>query len=420
VLQAVAVADHMQRPLVLLAPILPAATGNGLAMRAGAQLQALSARYDGRLVVVPVAGGSADTRWAGQFATTTRVVAPGDAADRRAAAAVLVGSAMWRDRLGRAEPLPHAVTYASPALAARVAVAAGGPGGARVHALRAYLAPLAVAVAEQLGASPTTLDLDDDDEHALSLEGRADEAAAYGRVIATFGPELAWLSLAAPEDARRVADRHGLRTAVVPNSVAVSPEIVGRTRAATGQVRLLFVGNLSYGPNAEAAELLVMRVLPRARRLVDARVTVELVGSFEPGSPVAELAGRDGVELRGHVDDLDDAYARASIAVLALEQGSGTRIKLLEALAAGVPVVTTAVGASGIDVEDGRHVLIAEGADAQARAVARIACDEPLAAALVRAGRALVSDRYEREAVGRQLVRLMEEVSDDEVDRSEL
>jgi polysaccharide biosynthesis protein PslH len=394
------------RALLLLAPVMPAATGNGLAMRAGAQLVALAADYDVSVVVVPVAGGSLDAAWAERHAASVGIVLPGTPEALRAGITQLVGNAAWRDRLRRSEPFPVAVTYAGPALAAAVTESAGGLGRARVHALRAYLAPLAVAVAERVEAPWTTLDLDDDDEHLLAGEGRRAEAQAYARILQTFGREFAWLSLASAEDAARVAKRHGLPTAVVPNSVAVASEPSGRSRREGGRASLLFVGNLTYGPNAEAAEELVCEILPRVRRLVPWPVGVELVGSFEPGGRVAELAGRDGVAVRGQVADLEDAYARADAAVVPLERGSGTRIKLLEAMAAGVPVVTTTIGAAGLGAEAGRHLVIAEGATGLAAAAARVLLDEPLAAALVHEARAFVAQRFSSEVVGRQLRRL--------------
>jgi glycosyltransferase involved in cell wall biosynthesis len=394
------------RALLMLAPVMPAPTGNGLAMRAGAQLRALSERYDVMVVVVPVAGGSLDAAWAERHASSVEVVVDGDPAELRAGLMRLVGDATWRDRLRRSEPFPAAVAAAGPALAGAVAAAAGGIRQARVHALRSYLAPLAVAVSELVDAPWTTLDLDDDDEHLLTQEGRRDEAEAYGRILATFGPEFRWLSLAAAGDAARVAERHGLPTAVVPNSVTVPPVPGGRSRREAGRASLLYVGNLTYGPNAEAAELLAREILPHVRRLTGRTVGAVLAGRFEAGGRVEALGACDGVEVRGHVDDLDDVYARADVAVVPLERGSGTRIKLLEALAAGVPVVTTAVGAAGLGAEHGRHLLIADNAGDLAAAAAQVLLDERLAGELARQGRAFVEQRFSGAAVGRQLLEL--------------
>jgi glycosyltransferase involved in cell wall biosynthesis len=388
-------------------------------MRVGAQLCALSACYDVRVVVVPVAGGSRDTTWAERYASSVAMVVPGEAAELRAGSARLVADAVWRERLARTQPVPPAVTYASPVLAPAVAAAAGEIRSARVHAVRLYVAPLAVALAEQIGAPWSTLDLDDDEVHVFEQEGRHDDAQAFRRILETFGPEFAWLSLAAPEDAARVAERHGLRTAVIPNSVSVRPGAAGRSRRKSGKRVLLFVGNLTYAPNAEAAELLVSEILPRVRSLVDGEIAVELVGAFQTGSPVAALAAHEGVKLRGYVDDLQKAYARADLTVVPLARGTGTRIKLLEALAEGVPVVTTAVGAAGLGAEDGRHLLIAEGADALAAAVARVLGDAGLAAELAREGRSFVERCFSSDVVAAQL-RALATALDDEPARREV
>jgi len=390
-------------------------------MRVGAQLRALGERYDVRVVVVPVAGGPAVTAWAEGFASSIATVRPGDAAELRIASARLVADAAWRERLRRAQPFPAPVTYASPVLAAAVCASAGESGGARVHAIRASLAPLAVAVAERLGAPWATLDLDDDDEHLLEQEGRPEEAAAYGRLLETFCPEFAWVSLASEADAARVARRHGLRTVVIPNSVTLPVEPRERPRRPGGTYSLLFVGNLTYGPNIEAAELLAGVILPRVRALVDRAVALELVGRCEPGGAVEALAAGEGVTVHGHVDDLAGSYARADAVVVPLLRGSGTRIKLLEALAAGVPAVTTPVGAAGLDAQDGTHLLIAEGAGALAAAVARVLLDGSLAGALARDGRAFVERGFSSEVVGRRLADLTAALdSGDEAARPEI
>jgi polysaccharide biosynthesis protein PslH len=394
--------------LLLLTPIMPAETGNGLAMRAGMQLRALSARYEVRVVVIPVSGGSSDTAWAERHASSVRVVRP-DPVALRAGAARLMASAVWRERLQRSEPFPAAVKFASPALAAAVAEAAGA-GSPRVHALRAYLAPVALAVAEHVGAPWRTLDLDDDDVHRLASEGSDDAARAYERLLATFGGEFAWVSLASAEDAARVTGRLGLRTTVVANAVAIPAEVGGRSQRAPGQRLLLLVGNLTYSPNIDAAERLVRELLPRVRRLVDETVAVEIVGRFEAGGPIEALAAEPGVTVRGYVDDLAAAYARADLAVVPLTEGSGTRIKLLEAFAAGVPVVTTPIGAAGLEVEDGRHLLLASDADALAAAIARVLSDEQLAEDLARNARALAEQRFGAEVVGGRLRALMQEL----------
>jgi polysaccharide biosynthesis protein PslH len=394
--------------LVLLAPIVPAPTGNGLAMRVAMQLASLSEAHDVRLVVVPVAGGRTDTAWAERNATSVAVLAPGDRDALRSGTVELVSNARWRARLRRCEPLPHAAALAGPGMMGAAATAAGDPLGARVHACRAYLAPLAVAVAERLGASRVTLDLDDDDERFFDALGVHEEARAYERLVATFGPEFAWVALAAPVEAQAIASRHGLRTVVLPNAVQVG-SVRSSQRRDHAALRLLFVGNLSYGPNVEAAEILVLEVLPALRHLLAQDVLVELVGGHEPAGSVAALGAVAGVELSGYVDDLQAAYARADVVVAPLRESAGTRIKLLEAFAAGVPVVTTAAGAAGLPVSDGHEVLLGESPAELADAIARLVADPIITANIAGAARALVVRAFSWEVVGRRLRELVSE-----------
>lgn len=392
--------------LVLLSPIAPAPTGNGLAMRAGMQLEALGVHYDVRLVVVPVAGGPSDLAWAKRHAVSADVVEPADPATLRRGTVELLRDPAWRARLSRAEPLPGRARLASPALAAGV-TASLSTAGAPVHAIRAYLAPLAVAVAERIGAPWSTLDLDDDDERLLGEQTYGEEARAYGRLVATFGDAFAWLSLASPDEAAAVAERHGLRTVVVPNAVAVEPAVAIRSPRGRSPLTLLFVSNLSYGPNVAAAETLASQVLPRVRRALGQEVRANLVGRYERGGRVEALAALDGVELAGYVDDLRSVYDHADVVVAPLEHGAGTRIKVLEALAFGVPVVTTRAGAAGLGAENGIHLLLADDPKQAAAAVIRIADDPALAASLSRQGHALVAQHFDRAVVGRRLRELM-------------
>jgi glycosyltransferase involved in cell wall biosynthesis len=173
---------------------------------------------------------------------------------------------------------------------------------------------------------------------------------------------------------------------------------------------MLLVGNMTYGPNIAAAEILVREVLPRVERLIEQDVRVELVGAYAPGGAVERLSGDAAVDVRGYVEDLDDAYARADVVVVPLREGAGTRIKILEAFAVGVPVVATTVAASGLGAADGRHLLLADGPEEIAAAVARLAYDEALVDTLVREARTLVTERFSVDVVGetlRELVRTL-------------
>lgn len=375
-------------------------------MRAGVALAALAHEHDVHVVVVPVVGAPGPSDWALTHAAEL-TIAPLLTTDTSARELVdLLATAGWRDRLAAAEPLPELARRASPALARLVVESADLPRGAPIHVIRSYLAPLGVALAERLGSAWATLDLDDDDEMLLREEGDADESRAVGRVLRVFAPEFAWCALASHEEASAVAERTGLVCHALPNAVQV-PDPAPARRPPRDRLRLLFVGNLTYEPNIEAAEVLARRVARVARKRVEGEVVVSLVGRFDSGSPVEKLALEEGVELHGYVQELADHYATASVVVAPLMSGAGTRIKLLEAFAHRVPVVSTPEGAAGLDVEHERHLLIATSPRRLGAAVARLADDVELAARLVREAAALVEERYSVDVVGRLLRELL-------------
>jgi glycosyltransferase involved in cell wall biosynthesis len=251
-------------------------------------------------------------------------------------------------------------------------------------------------VAERLEASWITLDLDDDDAALATAGGDVEAAGAYERLLAVFGPLFDGLTAASLLEAEAIGERHGLVVEHVPNAVALPARLAARSRPNHRDPSLLFVGNLTYRPNVEAAWILVEDVLPRLRRRLARRVTVTLVGPHHP--ELERLAGPD-VELAGFVPDLAPVYASADVVVVPLRTGGGTRIKLLEAFTHGVPVVASPAAAAGLEVSDGRHLLLAEDAERAAAAVEAIVTDEATARRLTAEAGRLVRDRYQTDAV---------------------
>jgi len=189
--------------------------------------------------------------------------------------------------------------------------------------------------------------------------------------------------------------------AVVPNGLDV--ETYPRARRRDPHA-LVFPARFDYLPNEDAARVLVSEVMPRL-----SEATLELVG-MAPPRWLRDL--RDPrVVVTGPVDDVRPYLARAAAMPVPLASGGGTRVKILEAFAAGVPVVSTTKGIEGLDVEDGRHFLCAEGAAAFTVAIERL-CDEPeLAGALVREAHALVRERFSVTAVASAIRAALERVT---------
>ena len=166
---------------------------------------------------------------------------------------------------------------------------------------------------------------------------------------------------------------------------------------------VLFVGNYLHPPNVEGALWLAREVWPLVRRLrPGARLT--LAGRAPPPA-IAGLAAPD-IRVPGELPDLRPLYARSSLVAAPIFWGSGVRIKLLEALACGLPVVATKMAAEGIDLRQGESALFAERPDEFAAAIARLLGDAALRARLGAAGRALVERDYDAEQVGARLVSL--------------
>lgn len=170
--------------------------------------------------------------------------------------------------------------------------------------------------------------------------------------------------------------------------------------------RIVFVGLMNYHANVEAAVWFARRIWPAIRsRFPQLRLT--LVGA-DPTPSVRDLARIEGVEVTGTVPEVAPYYAEAVAAVAPLLTGGGTRLKILEAMAAGVPVVSTAIGAEGLSVSPGQDILLApqDGpgcAEAWAAALSPVVSDDGLRSRLSSSGLALVRSRYDWEALGRQL-----------------
>ena len=207
-------------------------------------------------------------------------------------------------------------------------------------------------------------------------------------------------------DADRASGDGIPRVTVVPNSYPTVVRPVGRlTRAATPTV--VFQGTLRYAPNADGARFLVNEVMPILSRLVP-DVRLRLVG---PTAPSLNCLHRPpDVTLVGRIADVTVELAGADLVVVPLRFASGTRLKIIEAFAHGVPVVSTTVGAEGLDAIDGVHLLIADTPRGLAVACARLIHDDRLRGELVANARQLYLARFRSDLAEAQVARLATDV----------
>jgi glycosyltransferase involved in cell wall biosynthesis len=144
-----------------------------------------------------------------------------------------------------------------------------------------------------------------------------------------------------------------------------------------GGHEILFVGNFVHGPNVDAARRLVRTIFPAVRAAVP-DATLVLLGP----DPPTDLSGAPGVQVTGRVPEVRSYYERAAVFVAPLDAGGGMRVKVADALVAGLPVIATPLALAGLSVVDGEHVLVAESDDDLAKGIVGLLGDPACRAAL--------------------------------------
>jgi GT2 family glycosyltransferase/glycosyltransferase involved in cell wall biosynthesis len=173
---------------------------------------------------------------------------------------------------------------------------------------------------------------------------------------------------------------------------------------------MLFVGNFRHPPNAEAVEFLFSKVLPLVDPAVLRKHPVTILGTDMPDSLRALARGLDGVHMLGWVPSVMPYLHRARINLVPLLHGAGTKVKLIQALMVGTPSVSTTVGAEGLALEDGQHVLVADTPEQFAQCMTRLATDDVVWARLALASRDHVLARHGPDAVRARFGELIDQV----------
>lgn len=192
----------------------------------------------------------------------------------------------------------------------------------------------------------------------------------------------------------------GARLTTVPNGV--DAEYFSSQGAEREPGSLVYVGSLEWFPNLDAMRFFCAEVLP----LIAARVpgvTLRVVGKIPAPAIAAEFERHPNVHLMGLVDDVRPIIDRSAAYVVPLRIGGGTRLKILDALAMSQALVSTSVGCEGLEVTDGRELLIADRPEQFAEAVVRVLGDPVLARSLGAAGRRQVCARYDWRSIAEVL-----------------
>lgn len=165
---------------------------------------------------------------------------------------------------------------------------------------------------------------------------------------------------------------------------------------------IIFTAMFGYSPNARAAKFLIEEVFPRLAEAGENHQLL-LVGSMPTRQMIAASKNEREILVTGAVADVHPYMAAASAMVVPLFEGGGTRYKILEAFAAKIPVISTAIGAQGLQVKDGEHLLIAETAAEFAGALEQVWTDQRLVNKLTESALTLVKEHYSWDVTARAI-----------------
>jgi glycosyltransferase involved in cell wall biosynthesis len=394
-----------KKRLLYVSTAAPAPTGGGTVMRAASHIKVLSELFDVTLAIVGNHGSEAETHEC-------------LAADvRRACVSVVVVSRrspisrpLQRMPSFRARVLFEALWPTPPKFAPyRPALAELGRrmAGERfdvVHCFRLNTGLLRLLKRHGIIFGRSVLDFD-------SYESQAEfrSIKAFRTLIGTRLSAVSWLkaviwwvleSLLIPSfddvvvssefDRQRLRRRFpGTRWHVVPNTVAEPPEF---NPLGSDRFTFLFVGHLGYLPNWDAVLFFCTHVLPVLRRNAPGKFRVLIVG--RAGGDRDRLTAIKEVRLVVDPPDLTAYYGQSDAVIVPLRGGGGTRVKILEAFSYGLPVVSTTIGAEGLDVTPCSDIIIADGAEAFADRCFRIWTDDLLRQRIAKAGRDLWRRKY--------------------------
>ncbi|MFN8625138.1 MAG: glycosyltransferase family 4 protein [Candidatus Binatia bacterium] len=187
--------------------------------------------------------------------------------------------------------------------------------------------------------------------------------------------------------------------------IAIDTDEVSPVARRSSANHVLHIGTMHWPPNSDGVCWFATQVYPRIRA-ERADVAFDVVGARPPRRVRALAARGNGIAVTGYVDDPTPYLERAAALLVPLRAGGGMRVKILNALAQELPVVTTSIGCGGIAVEDGKHVLVADSPGDFASAVLRLLRDPQLAADLGRNGRHLVETRYDYRTIRTRLLEI--------------
>jgi glycosyltransferase involved in cell wall biosynthesis len=209
-------------------------------------------------------------------------------------------------------------------------------------------------------------------------------------------------------DDRRLREiNKDVKTVVIENGVDCDYyRYYPRTEECKG---LIFVGLLDWEPNTDAMVFFIKEVWPLLKKRFN-NLTLTVIGRNPPKKLQDAIDESDGIILKGFVKDVRPFVKRAKVFICPLRVGGGTRLKILDALAQGIPVVSTEIGCKGLGLEDYKNVLIANTPQEFMEKIGQLLTDKELCNRLSRNGRVFVEKEYSFNIIGEKLSSLYEQI----------
>ena len=202
-----------------------------------------------------------------------------------------------------------------------------------------------------------------------------------------------------------LAGNPNLQLEVIPNGTDTKKYQF--LEAEQGSLNLLFIGSMSYAPCVDGAVYFCTQILPLIQQKLP-HVQLWLVGASP--SPVVLQLACEHIHVTGYVESVMPFYQKAAVTVVPLRAGGGTRLKILEAMAFGRPVVSTAIGCEGLEVVDGQHLFIADDPESFAEKILRLLGDENLYQHMTADARELVVSKYDWDQISTKLLDVYSEI----------
>ena len=200
-----------------------------------------------------------------------------------------------------------------------------------------------------------------------------------------------------------------LKISVIPNGVVIKKKLNDTgVRSDFGQQYILFCGVLGTHANIDGISWFYEDIFPEIK-LFYPTVKLLILGSGDIPPSLETLKNDESVVFTGKVEDVKPVYEKSVLSVVPLRIGSGTRLKILEAMSYGVPVVSTTVGAEGIDYSGGNDILIADDKDSFARQVGCLLESKEARLKIQKNARKLVEEKYDWDKIGEKLAAVIYE-----------